>query len=226
LEALSRWEDANLPGLGPAEFIPVAEQMGTIEAITHGLLKSAAAEAASWPSEVLLSFNMSAIPLCSPGYGKRLLALINELAFDCSRLQLEVTETALLNDLALAGENLRLLRSHGTKIVLDDFGAGYASVSYLQEIEFDAIKLDGSLIRGTGPNSEKLLRGVLDLCASMGVPCVAEHIETREQLDLLTANGCRDGQGFYLSPPLTATQARVLARAASPTAHAHAIRAA
>jgi EAL domain-containing protein (putative c-di-GMP-specific phosphodiesterase class I) len=105
------------------------------------------------------------------------------------------------------------LRAAGARIVLDDFGAGFSSISYLREIVFDAIKIDGSLIAGAieSEAGARLLKGVLDLCASLRVPCVAEHIERPEQLDMLRALKCRDGQGFALSPPLPAADARALA---------------
>ena len=97
--------------------------------------------------------------------------------------------------------------------MLDDFGAGYASISYLREMIFDAIKLDGALIRGAieSDSGARLLEGVLDLCGALRVPCVAEHIERPEQLALLRRLACRDGQGFALAPPLFAEEARTLA---------------
>jgi EAL domain-containing protein (putative c-di-GMP-specific phosphodiesterase class I) len=123
---------------------------------------------------------------------------------DASRLQVEVTETALLVDFSVARDNLQQLRAAGARIVLDDFGAGHASISYLREMQFDGIKLDGTLIATATESirSRRLLKGVLDLCASLGLPCVAEHIETDEQLALLREFGCRDGQGYLLALPL------------------------
>jgi EAL domain-containing protein (putative c-di-GMP-specific phosphodiesterase class I) len=127
-----------------------------------------------------------------------------------------VTETALLTDLDLARQNLQALGLAGIRIILDDFGAGYASISYLREMQFDAIKIDGALLRAasTSETNRRLLKGVLDLCASIGVPCIAEHIETVEQRDLVASMGCRDGQGYLLSPPVTADAARRLAKGA------------
>ena len=126
-----------------------------------------------------------------------------------------MTETALLVDFGSARLNLERLRAAGARIVLDDFGAGFASISYLREIVFDAIKIDGSLVAGAVESEagERLLKGVLDLCASLRVPCVAEHIERPEQLEMLRALKCRDGQGFALAPPLPAAEARALAAA-------------
>ena len=121
----------------------------------------------------------------------------------------------MLVDFGAARLNLERLRAAGARIVLDDFGAGFASISYLREIVFDAIKIDGALVAGASESKAgaRLLKGVLELCASLGVPSVAEHIERPAQLDMLRELGCRDGQGFALSPPLAPEDARTLAEA-------------
>ena len=205
-EALARWRHPTLGAIAPGEFIPITEQINVIEQISDGLLARACAEAASWPDAVRLSFNLCAIQLCSASSAARLLAIAAERGVEARRLQFEVTETALLVDFASARLNLERLRAAGARIVLDDFGAGFASISYLREIVFDAIKIDGALVAGAGESDAgaRLLKGVLELCASLGVPSVAEHIERPAQLDMLRALGCRDGQGFALSPPLDA----------------------
>lgn len=214
-EALARWQHPTLGAITPGEFIPITEQINVVEQISDGLLARACAEAAHWPGAVRLSFNLSAIQLCSASSAARLLAIAAERGIEARRLQFEVTETALLVDFGSARLNLERLRAAGARIVLDDFGAGFASISYLREIVFDAIKIDGSLIAGAieSEAGARLLKGVLDLCASLRVPCVAEHIERPEQLDMLRALKCRDGQGFALSPPLPAADARALAAA-------------
>ncbi|MEO7177908.1 MAG: EAL domain-containing protein, partial [Allosphingosinicella sp.] len=159
------------------------------------------------------SFNVSAVQLCTAGSAARLLGVIERGGLDPARLQVEVTETALLADFEVARENLRALRGAGARIVLDDFGAGHASISYLREMQFDGVKLDGALIGSLAESmrSRRLLKGVLDLCAALGLPSVAEHIETEDQLRLLRELGCREGQGFFLSPPLHADAAAALA---------------
>ena len=214
-EALARWQHPQLGDISPSEFIPITEQINVIEGISDTLLARAAREAASWPEAVRLSFNLSAVQLCSGTSARRVLAILAEAGLDPDRLQFEVTETSLLADFATARTNLDLLREAGARIVLDDFGAGFASISYLREMSFDAIKLDGSLVTdGAGSTSSvRLLKGVLELCAAMHLPCVAEHIEGPEQLALLRRLGCRDGQGYALSPPLEVDAARRLAAA-------------
>jgi len=212
-EALARWRHPTLGQIAPSEFIPITEQINVIEQVSDGLLARACTEAASWPGAVRLSFNLSAIQLCSASSAARLLAIAAEHGVEARRLQFEVTETAMLVDFGSARLNLERLRAAGARIVLDDFGAGFASISYLREITFDAIKIDGALVAGAGESKAgaRLLKGVLELCASLGVPSVAEHIERPAQLEMLRALGCRDGQGFALSPPLGADEARDLA---------------
>ncbi|HYE27074.1 MAG TPA: EAL domain-containing protein [Allosphingosinicella sp.] len=213
LEALARWHDEVLGRIPPDQFIPIAEQINVIEPISERLLGLAAAEAARWAAAVRLSFNVSAVQLCTSGSAARILAVLDRAGLDPGRLQVEVTETALLADFEAARENLRALRGAGARIVLDDFGAGHASISYLREMQFDGVKLDGALIASIVDSlrSRRLLKGVLDLCAALGLPSVAEHIETDEQLRLLRELGCREGQGFLLSPPLHAEAAAALA---------------
>lgn len=212
-EALARWDHPELGAIAPSEFVPITEQINAIEEISELLLSQAAAEAASWPDEIGLSYNLSAVELCSSASAVRLLRIARRQGLDPARLQVEVTETALLADFETARFNLQALRKAGTKIVLDDFGAGFASISYLRELAFDAIKLDGSLVTAAARNAPgmRLLKGVLDMCASLHLPCIAEHIETADQLSLLKRLGCRDGQGYALAAPLDAVAARALA---------------
>lgn len=212
-EALARWHHSELGWIPPSEFIPITEQISVVHQLTEILLRRAAAAARTWPDSVRLSFNLSCVQLCSPGIAARVLAIINEEGMRPDRLQIEVTETALLGDFELARGNLSGLRHAGVRIVLDDFGAGYASISYLREMRFDAIKLDGSLISSItdGGSGLPLLQGVLALCQAMGLPCVAEHIETQNQLRLLRRLGCRYGQGYLLARPLDSAGAERLA---------------
>jgi diguanylate cyclase (GGDEF)-like protein len=203
-EALARWDHETLGRVPPDQFIPIAEQINRIEVISDRLLAKAAAAALSWAESIRLSFNVSAVQLCTAGAADRILAVLDEAGLESHRLQIEVTETALLADFHAARRNLLALRNAGVRIMLDDFGAGHASISYLREMQFDGVKLDGSLVTPMleSIRARRLLKGVLDLCASLGLPCVAEHIESHDQVTLLRELGCRDGQGFFLAPPL------------------------
>jgi EAL domain-containing protein (putative c-di-GMP-specific phosphodiesterase class I) len=209
---LARWNDERLGEIPPAEFIPIAEQIGVIENISDELLRKAIAEAVTWPEQVALSYNLSTVQLCSRTLAARILCEVHKQGLSPERLQIEVTETVLLVDFDTARANLSKLRAEGVRVSLDDFGAGYASISYLQEMQFDCVKLDGSLVkRATASlSSKRLLSGVIDLCASLAVPCVAEQVETQEQLDLLIAMECAKAQGFLLSEPLPPLAARQL----------------
>jgi EAL domain-containing protein (putative c-di-GMP-specific phosphodiesterase class I) len=188
----------------PDQFIPIAEQINRIEMISDRLLAKAATAARGWADSIRLSFNVSTVQLCTAGAADRILAVLDLAGLESHRLQIEVTETALLADFHAARRNLLALRNAGVRIMLDDFGAGHASISYLREMQFDGVKLDGSLVTPMleSIRGRRLLKGVLDLCASLGLPCVAEHIESQDQVTLLRELGCRDGQGFFLAPPL------------------------
>ena len=214
-EALARWRHPELGWVSPAEFIPIAEQIDVVDQIGDRLLERAAAEAGFWPQPVRLSFNLSAVQLSSLSCARNVLAITGGQGLDPVRLQIEVTETSLLGDFDTARRNLRILREAGARIVLDDFGAGYASISYLREMHFDAIKLDGSLVTSASEteSARRLLKGVIELCSSIGVPCVAEHVENEEQLCLLRELNCRYGQGYAISMPLDASTARQFAAA-------------
>ena len=209
-EALARWTDGELGEVPPAEFVPIAEQLNVIGGLSDRLLEKALAEAVHWPASIALSFNLSAVQLCSEGSVGTMLDALDRAGFPAERLQVEVTETALLADLARASENLHRLRSRGVTVVLDDFGAGFASISYLREMQFDQIKLDGSLVIGAQDcrDRERLLGAVIGLCQALGVECIAEHIETEEQMKLLLRLGCSAGQGYWLHRPMTGEAAR------------------
>ena len=223
-EALARWRHPELGWISPSEFIPITEQISVLHEFSYDLLKRAARAALEWPETVQLSCNLSAVQLCTGGTAAKVLDTITEAGLPAARLQIEVTETALLADFELARRNLSRLRTHGVRIVLDDFGEGYSSIRYLREMNFDAIKLDGSLVSTiTRPGSGlPLLQGVLALCRAMGQQCVAEHIETEQQAVLLRQLGCRYGQGFHLSPPVSRADASTLAWSSAPAmSHAY-----
>lgn len=208
-EALARWEHSGIGSVSPAEFIPIAEHINVIGTISEELLRSAAEEARRWADAVKLSFNVSAVQLCARGSSARLLAILEEAGLHPTRLQIELTETALLADYEVARSNLHSLRSAGARIVLDDFGAGHASVSYLREMHFDGLKLDGSFLSSISDSlrAQRLLTGVLGLSASMRLASIAEHIETEEQLAFLREHGCNEGQGYIISRPLAPEEA-------------------
>ena len=209
-EALARWTDPALGPVPPSEFVPIAEHLNLINAINDRLMGAAFQEAMNWPPETKLSFNLSAIQLCSAGSARTIIKALNRAGLKSERLQVEVTETALLADFERARANLTELRKAGATIVLDDFGAGFASIGYLRELRFDQIKLDGGLVTAAqhSPDGKRLLRAVVSLCDILGVSTVAEHVESASVLELVTDLGCHAGQGFWLMPPVSAAAVR------------------
>jgi predicted signal transduction protein with EAL and GGDEF domain len=203
LEALARWTDPELGEVSPSEFVPLAEQLGL-----RRLMAMAFEAARGWPEQVRLSFNLSAIQLCSPGSAAEILRALVSTGLDADRLQVEVTETALLADFERARENLTALKDAGSTIVLDDFGAGYASIGYLRQLRFDQIKLDGGLVTAAqdGEEGRRLLHSVIGLCEILGISSVAEHVESAELLALVLELGCAAAQGFWLEKPMSAEE--------------------
>ncbi len=216
VEALARWNDHDLGQVSPSEFMPIAEQLGVIEEISDHLLRTALAEAAHWSDLIRLSFNVSAVQLSSTGTAQVIGRALSEAGLASHRLQVEVTETALLSDITQARENLAELKAAGVTIVLDDFGAGYSSIGYLRELTFDQIKLDGVLVTaaGTSKSGRRLLEAVVGFCTMLGVTTVAEHVESEEQRNLVRELGCFAGQGYWLQPPLSALEVRACLPAA------------
>ena len=210
-EALARWTHSRLGAIAPADFFPITEQMQLVEAISQALLLRAAKTAKAWRPDQRLSFNLSAVQLCSFGSSKRVLRALHEAGLPPERLQIEVTETAMMADFETARGNLSALQDRGVKVLLDDFGAGYASISYLREMKFDALKLDGSLITASEhAEGARLLKGVIDLARAVGIPCIAEHVETKQQAKLLQSMECEFGQGYWLGRPVDAATAAAL----------------
>jgi diguanylate cyclase (GGDEF)-like protein len=203
-EALARFSDSELGPVSPSEFVPIAEQLNLIQDISSHLMRIAFETACLWPAHMRLSFNLSAVQLCSSGLAKTILAELKRTGLAAERLQVEVTETALLRDTDRARINLAELKRAGAMIVLDDFGAGYASIGYLRELQFDQIKLDGGLVTAAqhSVDGKRLLRAVVGLCDILGVSTVAEHVESEEILALVVELGCTAGQGFWLERPL------------------------
>ena len=216
-EALARWSDPELGEIPPSEFVPLAEQLGIIGDIDRHLMAMAFEQARNWPHDVKLSINLSAIQLCSPEASSAVLQALKAAGLGPDRLQVEVTETALMADAERARDNLTRLKDAGATIVLDDFGAGYASLGYLRQLSFDQIKLDGDLVTAAQHSEEgkKLLRAVIGLCEILGVSSVAEHVESEQLLALVLELGCAAAQGFWLEKPLSADEISGLYSASS-----------
>lgn len=204
VEALARWQNQQLGSVSPSEFIFMAEALGKIEAINEALLDKALSMARSWKSNVRLSFNLSAAQINREGAAERLLSRLLRHDVTPEKILFEVNDSAVLANIHVAKRELEYLRKAGAFVALDDFGAGNASVAYLRDLVFDVVKIDGSLTRDIQAcaRSRQILLGLINLCHAAGALCVAEHIETEEQLTLVRTMGCDLVQGFHLAHPL------------------------
>jgi len=203
-EALVRWQHERLGMLTPDLFVPLAEDCGLIHRLGKLVMKRACAVAMTWPTELFVAVNVSPSQLRRTGFVEEVLQILTETGFDPNRLELEVTETALMGgDESLVDEALRTLRGHGIKIALDDFGTGYSSLSHLVEFGIDRIKIDRSFVGllGTRADGAAIVSAVVALSHSLGLATTAEGVETEWQRDFLAAAGCSDLQGFLFARP-------------------------
>jgi diguanylate cyclase (GGDEF)-like protein len=212
-EALAHWTHATLGELPPERFIPIAEECGLIAALTDTLLEQACIDARQWPGDITLSFNISPVQLKDRTLGLRLLALLGRLDFPPSRLELEITESALVRDMEAAQETLGALRQSGIRIALDDFGTGYSSLYHLRNFKLDKIKIDRSFVEclGSDREGESIVRALVGLGAGLSLTVTAEGVETLEQQTYLAAQGCNQAQGFLFSEAVSGAQAFALA---------------
>lgn len=204
-EALARWHSPGLGAVAPAHFIPVAERSGLISLLTHVLLKKALAAALHWPAPVRLSFNLSAHDLGAPEVVSRLVDLIAASGFPPSRLELEITETAIMYDLEQVRWAVRHLRSLGCGMTLDDFGTGFSSFTQLHSLPLTKMKIDRSFVAGIQDNaaSYKIVKSLLALCRDMDLDCVVEGVETGDELAVIRALGGRMVQGYLWARPMS-----------------------
>jgi diguanylate cyclase (GGDEF)-like protein len=212
-EALLRWNHPVRGRVSPAEFIPLAEEIGLIVPIGEWVLRQACREAASWPTNLTVAVNLSPVQF------DRSRDLVGSVAFALGasrlspdRLELEITESVLLRESDTTLATLHQLRDLGVRIGMDDFGTGYSSLSYLRSFPFDKIKIDQSFVRDLSLRDDCLaiVRAVTGLGGSLGITTVAEGVETQEQLEALRNEGCTEAQGYFLSPPRPASEIRPL----------------
>ncbi len=202
-EALARWEREPGKFVSPCEFIPLAENAGLIVELTDQLFHIACQDALSWPPHTVLSFNISPVQLSDRLLGLRLLKVLGEVGLPVHRLELEVTESALINDAETARDVLDGLVKSGIKIALDDFGTGYSSLSQLSNYQFNKIKIDRKFVATfeESDRQEKVVRAIIALGIGLGVKITAEGIEDASQLRRLQDLGCDIGQGYLLGKP-------------------------
>jgi diguanylate cyclase (GGDEF)-like protein len=203
-EALMRWEHPERGMVPPSEFIPVAEEMGLIVHLGEWALRRACAEAMGWPDEICVSVNLSPLQFAKGNLVSTVVSSLASSGLPASRLELEITESVLLEKSERNIEILTQLRELGVRISLDDFGTGYSSIGYLRSFPFDKIKIDQSFVRDllVDEGSLAIVRAIAGLGVSFGMTTTAEGVETEEQMRCLNHEGCIEVQGFLYSKPV------------------------
>ena len=207
LEALLRWTHDG-KAISPVEFIPIAEETGLIVPIGEWVLREACRAAVAWPTAARVAVNLSPVQFKNKRLFETVHAILAETGLPPTRLELEITESLLLNDNEHTLQTLHRLRAIGIRISMDDFGTGYSSLSYLRAFPFDKIKIDRSFMRDLESRGDSLaiIKAVIGLGHSLGMSTTAEGVETEEQLAAVREQGCNEVQGFLFSPPLEQSQ--------------------
>jgi EAL domain-containing protein (putative c-di-GMP-specific phosphodiesterase class I) len=192
--------------ISPAEFIPVAEETGMIDALGEWVLRTACAEAATWPDQIKVAVNVSPVQFRSQAFPLKVAVALAAAGLPAHRLELEITEAVLIRDDEAALAMLHQLRKLGVGIALDDFGTGYSSLSYLQRFPFDKIKIDRCFIKDVAESegSACIVQAVVNIAAARRMTTTAEGVETEQQLDILRELGCTEMQGYLFSPAVPA----------------------
>ena len=214
-EALLRWDHPERGAIAPADFVPVAEETGLIVPIGEWVLREGCKAAAGWPAHVRLAVNLSPVQFKSRNLLEVVRSALQDAGLSPRRLELEITESLLLDNNEQTLRTLHRMRAFGIRICMDDFGTGYSSLSYLRSFPFDKIKIDRSFMQdlSTTGDSLAIVKAVIGLGQSLGMSTTAEGVETEEQLAAVRAQGCSEVQGFLLSRPLTLEAAAAFAAA-------------
>jgi diguanylate cyclase (GGDEF)-like protein len=202
-EALLRWQHPVRGLISPADFIPIAEEIGIIVPVGEWVLRQACQEAVSWPGDVKVAVNLSPVQLKNKNFVELVINVLANSGLPADRLQLEITETVLMQNTFNTLATLQKLRALGVQIALDDFGTGYSSLSYLRSFPFDKIKIDRSFVQDLSNSKEPLaiVHAVAGLAKSLNMVSTAEGVETKQQRDALQSLGCVEMQGYLFSRP-------------------------
>jgi diguanylate cyclase (GGDEF)-like protein len=209
-EALARWQNPKLGLVRPDHFIRAAERSGYIRKVTDILFTKSLAELSKWPQDISLSFNLSAQDISNQAFILSLLGKIMESGISPARIEFEITETAVMSDLEASKELLQTLRASGCKIALDDFGSGYSSFEYLDQLPLDKVKIDRSFIRKVAysTTSREIVAGIIGLCRKLELRCVLEGVETEDEMTILSPMKPDLIQGYLYGRPLSDSEAR------------------
>lgn len=210
-EALLRWHHPTRGLVEPGDFITLAEESGLILALGHWALQEACRQLALWArhpdrTRLMLSVNVSARQFRHPDFVDQVLAILDHTGANPARLKLELTESLLLDNLETTAEKMKTLKNRGIGFALDDFGTGYSSLTYLKRLPLDQIKIDRIFVHDMliNPNDAAIVRGIITLGQSLGLPVIAEGVETAPQRDFLSSLGCTDFQGYFFGRPMPA----------------------
>ncbi|GGC26448.1 hypothetical protein GCM10011504_00910 [Siccirubricoccus deserti] len=212
-EALVRWHHPERGAVPPTDFIPLAEDTGLIGTLGEHVLRQACLEAVGW-APLRIAVNVSPLQFRQRDLAETFARILAETGFDPRRLEVEITEGALLQDSEQTLEKLRRLKALGVRIVLDDFGTGYSSLSYLRQFPFDKLKIDSGFVRGMDRSAESaaIIRAVIGLSHSLGIRVNAEGVETSGQLQALRREGCEEAQGYLFGRPMPPREFAALLR--------------
>lgn len=207
-EALLRWNNSVYGDLPPADFVPVAEDTGLIVQLGDWVLRQACQEAMEWPDSVTIAVNISPVQFSRGNVIESVIGALASSGLPPHRLEIEITESVLLDRTDRNFDTLNQLRSLGVKVAMDDFGTGYSSLSYLRRFRFDKIKIDQSFVKDISKNNESdaIVHAIANLGINFGIATTAEGVETREQLRHLVGEGCSEAQGWVFSKAVTASE--------------------
>ena len=223
VEVLARWRHPDQGLLSPADFVPIAEELGLIGGIDEAVFEAGCARAAPWVADGLIevvSFNVSPRDLLDPSFSRKFIGRLARTDLPATALAVEITETFLLRDLALSRRHIERLSAKGIRIALDDFGTGYSNLRALMHLPIQTVKLDRSLICDVAKDARvgKLVGSMLYAARSLGVRIVAEGVEDESQAILLRAAGCERMQGYWFARPMPADQMETALRASQAAA--------
>jgi len=198
-EALLRWDHPTRGAVSPAEFVPVAEDCGLIEAIGEWVLRTACMEAAGWPNDIRVAVNVSPIQFANPKLPTVITSALAKSGIAPGRLELEITEGVFLNETASSETMFKMLKKLGVRLALDDFGTGYSSLGYLKKAPFDKIKIDQSFVKGAaiaGNRNAAIIKAIVTLADTLGMETTAEGVEAQDEIQLIRELGCSHIQGY------------------------------
>ena len=217
-EALICWNHPERGRVSPADFIPIAEEIGVIVPIGEWVLRTACRQATTWPTPVSIAVNVSPTQFRTGKVFEMIRSALANSGLPASRLEIEITEGALLDNNDVVLQALGAARGLGVRVSMDDFGTGYSSLSYLQKFPFDKVKIDQSFIRNIEANPERraIVRAITTLASALGMKTTAEGVETEAELDCVRAEGCNEVQGYFTGRPQSAVAAAALLVSSNP----------